>query len=194
MMRATLSGLLMATLLGLAGGAAAQTPSPALVLDVATLRQGLAGAWSGKLEYLDYSAERWFGLPMQVRMRMVGDGVTLLREAQFDDGPKTGLVWISSLALLDPQVGMETVMTARKGRGTTSDTYSVRLAAPARDATHWTIVSETTGRDGDSPARLRETLTRDGDTLTTLKEVDLLDDVGETWIQRNRSRLDRTSD
>lgn len=169
--------------------AAAQTAP-----DIAALRLATAGRWEGKLEYLDYSANRWFGLPMKVRVEDGGDGVTLIRKADFDDGPKVGTVRITTVELLDPATGQQTSASFRKARPSSLDTYALRLAAPPTDTAHWTLIAETTGRDGDKPARLRETTTRAGDVMTTLKEVDYLDDATETWIQRNRTTLKRVGD
>ncbi|MBU4436303.1 MAG: hypothetical protein KKC14_18025 [Alphaproteobacteria bacterium] len=166
--------------------AAAQPP-----LDIAALRLATAGRWEGKLEYLDYGANRWFGLPMKLLIEDGGDGVTLIRKADFDDGPKVGAVRITTVDLLDTATRKETSASFRKGRETSLETSALRLAAPPVDATHWTIVAETDSRDDDRPARLRVTTVRDGDRMTTLKEVDFLDDAAETWIQRNRSTLTR---
>lgn len=182
--------LLLTASLSLASLPAAAQTAP----DIAALRLAMAGRWEGKLEYLDYSANRWFGLPMKVLIEDGGDGVTLIRKADFDDGPKVGNVRITTVELLDPATGKETSASFRKGRETSLDTITLRLPAPATDTTHWTLVAETNGRDGDKPARLRQTLVRDGDTMTTLKEVDYLDDATETWISRNRTTLKRLGD
>ena len=186
--RAIVAGLLLA--LSLAGSPALSTAAEP-ELDIAALRLATAGRWTGKLEYRDYSADRWFGLPMTVRIENQGDGVTLIRKADFDDGPKVGTVRITTVELLDPATGIETSASFRKGRKPELDSAALRLTAPALDATHWTLVAETDGRDDDRPARLRVTTVRDGAVMTTLKEVDFLDDAGEAWIQRNRTTLTR---
>lgn len=167
---------------------AAAQPRP---LDIAALRLTTVGAWEGKLEYRDYQADRWFGIPMKVRIEDGGDGVTLIRKADFDDGPRVGNVRITTVDLLDTATDKETSASFRKGRETSLETSALRLAAPPVDATHWTMISEADSRDDDRPARLRVTTVRDGDRMTTLKEVDFLDDAAETWIQRNRSTLTR---
>ena len=56
--------------------AAAATP-----LTIAEARQSLVGHWQGKLEYRDYQADRWFGLPVEVAIMDGGDGVTQIRTA-----------------------------------------------------------------------------------------------------------------
>lgn len=178
---------LLAAGLTLAGvPAAAQT-----TLDIAALRLATAGHWEGKLEYRDYQADRWFGIPMKVQVEDGGDGVTLIRKADFDDGPKVGNVRITTVELLDPATGQETSASFRKGRETSLDNSKLRLIAPATDLAHWTLVAESTGKDDDRPARLRQTVVRNGDIMTSLKEVDFLDDAAETWISRNRTTLKR---
>ncbi len=187
MHRRTLFALL-ATCLAFCGVPAAAQPKP---LDIAALRLATAGAWEGKLEYRDYQADRWFGIPMKVRIEDGGDGVTVIRKADFDDGPRVGIVRITTVELFDPATGRETAASFRKGRETSLETSALRLAAPPVDASHWTIIAETDSRDDDRPARLRVTTVRDGDRMTTLKEVDFLDDAAEAWVQRNRSTLSR---
>jgi hypothetical protein len=118
------------------------------------------------------------------------DRLTLIRRAAFDDGPKTGLVHITTVALFDPKTGREQAASFRAGRDSEVDTATLRLAAAA-DATHWTLVEERDGRDDDRPARIRETTTRDGDGLVTLKEVDFSDDAKAEWLTRNRTTLTR---
>lgn len=179
---ALVTGLIAA----LAAPLAAQAQAP---LDIAALRQATAGRWEGKLEYRDYQSDRWFGLPVNVQVEAVGDGVTLIRKAAFDDGPKTGTVWITTVELLDPATGVETASSFRKGRQPELAATTLSLAAPAADLTHWTMVSESDGRDADRPARLRLTTVRDGAVMTTLKEIDFLDDTGQAWLQRNRTTL-----
>jgi len=78
--------LLLTASLSLASLPAAAQTAP----DIAALRLGMAGRWEGKLEYLDYSANRWFGLPMKVLIEDGGDGVTLIRKADFDDASLKG--------------------------------------------------------------------------------------------------------
>jgi hypothetical protein len=186
MRRRTLFALLATSLAFSGVPAAAQAP-----LDIAALRLATVGAWEGKLEYRDYQADRWFGIPMKVMIEDGGDGVTVIRKADFDDGPKVGIVRITTVELFDPATGRETAASFRKGRETSLETSALRLAAPPVDASHWTIIAETDSRDDDRPARLRVTTVRDGDQMTTLKEVDFLDDAAEAWIQRNRSTLTR---
>lgn len=188
MRRRALALLLTAGLTLASLPAAAQAP-----LDIAALRLAMAGQWEGKLEYLDYSANRWFGIPMRVLIEDQGDGVTLIRKADFDDGPKVGIVRITTVELFDPATGKETSASFRKGRETSLDTTTLRLPVPATDPTHWTIVAETTGQDDNRPARLRQTLVRDGEVMTSLKEIDFLDDDGEAWISRNRTTLRRAA-
>ena len=158
-------------------------------LTVAAARQSLVGQWRGKLEYRDYQADKWFGLPVEVSVRDGGDGVTLIRTADFDDGPKTGIVRITSVSLLDGAT--ETTATFRKARKPELSTFTLALGAASRDSTHWTLVESATATDNNRPATLRLTTVRDGEKMVTLKEVDFTDDTKAEWLVRNRTTLER---
>lgn len=149
------------------------------------------GDWSGKLEYRDYQADSWFGLPMRVSIADGGDGVTQIRTADFDDGPRVGVVRITSVSMLGGEGGAtEYSVGFRKGR--TPEVSTARLTLTQwRDPAHWTILAEEEATDDDRPALIRSTTVRDGATLTTLKEVDFTDDEGEEWLVRNRSTLEK---
>ncbi|KQT34945.1 hypothetical protein ASG29_02010 [Sphingomonas sp. Leaf412] len=165
--------------------------APDAPVTVAAARTGMAGTWAGKLEYRDYRADRWFGIPVVTVIEAIGDGRTLIRKSAFDDGPRVGTVHITGVALYDPAAGTETSVAVRAGKTVEPpSTARLRLAA-ARDATHWTLVEERDGTDDDRPARIRETTVRDGERMTTLKEVDFSDDAATTWLSRNRRTLVR---
>ena len=166
--------------------------APPLPIDLAAARASQLGSWTGKLEYRDYQADRWFGLPVAVTVSDGGDGVTQLRVADFDDGPRVGTVRITSMTMLGKDGATEFTGTFRKGRDAELDKVRLTLAR-ATDATHWTIVSEEQSTDDDRPARIRVTTVRDGDTLTALKEVDFTDDAKSEWLQRNRETLTRAA-
>ena len=174
----------------LAAVLAAQAPAAA-PLTVATARQSLVGQWQGKLKYREYQANKWFGLPLKLEVRDGGDGVTLIRAADFDDGPKVGNVRINTVSILDSTT--ETSATFRKGRKPELSTAILTLSPSSKDATHWTLVETETATDDDRPATIRVTTTRDGDKLVALKEVDFTDDKVETWLTRNRTTLSQTA-
>lgn len=169
------------------------TPAPA-DLSIIAIQRATAGQWQGQLEYRDYQADRWFGIPMQVSIEDQGDGATIIRKADFDDGPRVGNVRITSISLFSADGSRESVATFRKGREPDLSAYALAMPVPAIDVAHWTIVATVTATDDDRPALLRETTTRDGNVMTTLKEVDFLDDAGEAWIARNRTTLTRIGD
>lgn len=168
-----------------AGSPAAAQPT----VDVAVARQSLSGTWTGTLEYLDYSANKWFGIPVKTVIEDQRDGATTIRKSDFDDGPKIGRVRITTVELFDAAKANVTSGTFRKGRTAEMMTYTIRLEGTAKDATHWTIVEEAKAADNNRPATLRLTTVRNGDTLETLKEVDFLDDSKTEWLKRNRTRL-----
>ncbi|WP_067489840.1 hypothetical protein [Erythrobacter sp. CCH5-A1] len=170
-----------------AAPAAAQT-APALTL--AEARASTAGAWEGQLQYRDYQSGEWQGIPMTVTVSLEGDGNTLTRRAIFDDGPRVGNVFITSLEMLGPDGATEYATSFRAGRVPELGKATLSLAA-ATDTAHWTILAIEEGTDDDRPARIRLTTTRDGASLVTLKEVDFLDDAGEAWLTRNRTVLTR---
>lgn len=155
-----------------------------------TIRAAMVGMWKGQLDYRDYQADQWFGLPVDVSIELMRDGLTLIRHADYDDGPKTGIVTITTIGLLDPVAGTEQTASFRKGRKVEVVTSALRLTrAEAED--RWTLIETIDGQDDNRPARIRETTTRDGVTMVTLKEVDFQDDKTETWLTRNRLTLTR---
>jgi hypothetical protein len=165
-----------------------------LPLDVAAARASMVGNWEGSLDYLDYGANKWFGIPVKTVVEDQGDGVTIIRKSDFDDGPKVGNVRITSVELFDPGAGTVTTGTFRKARPVEVLTYAVRMGETAADAMHWTMVEESLGKDDDRPAMLRLTTTRNGNRIETVKQVDFQDDDKSEWLTRNRTRLTRVGE
>ena len=165
-----------------------------LPLDVAAARASMVGNWEGSLNYLDYGANKWFGIPVKTVVEDQGDGVTIIRKSDFDDGPKVGNVRITSVELYDPAAGTVTTGTFRKARPVEVLTYAVRMGETATDATHWTMVEESLGKDDDRPAMFRLTTTRNGNRIETVKQVDFQDDDKSEWLTRNRTRLTRVGE
>ena len=75
--------------------AAQTTAAPAPALDIATARASLNGAWEGTLDYRDYSADRWFGIPVKTvysgelcpdhcNVMVLGDALVWAEEAGSD--------------------------------------------------------------------------------------------------------------
>lgn len=161
---------------------------------VVDTRSELVGRWKGKLEYLDYQANKWFGIPATVDIELIEDGATVIRKASFDDGD-SGTVYITIVSMLDPDGKTEYVGSFRADRPAELGSFTLRLdnmkKDGAPDATHWTVVAETTGKDDNRPATIRETTTRNGSTLVTVKEVDYRDDDKEEWLQRNRTVMEK---
>lgn len=164
--------------------------SPLPPVNLATAIASQVGTWEGELQYRDYQADKWFGLPVKVEIRDGGDGVTQVRVADFDDGPRVGNVRITSVTMLGKDGTTAFTGTFRKGRDAELSSAKLTLAGAA-DAAHWTIVSDEQSTDDDRPARIRVTTVRDGDMLTATKEVDFTDDAKQEWLQRNREVLKR---
>lgn len=170
------------------------TPSTAVPIDVSAARASLNGKWVGTLEYLDYTADKWFGIPVTTQIEDQGDKATTIRKSDFDDGPKVGMVRITSVELFDEAASTLTVGTFRKGRAVDVTTSKLSIKDPPGSAESWVLIDEVLGKDNNRPALLRVTTTRDGDKLETLKEIDFQDDEKSEWITRNRTRLKRIGD
>lgn len=154
----------------------------------AQLQAGLAGQWTGALGYRDYQTDRLEEIPVATEIRTIGDGVTLVGVSTYDDGPRVGAVFITTVQ----QFAGDKVSTAssRKGRAMEISTDTVAVTRYV-DATHWTIVSSSDGKDNDKPAKLRTTETRDGDMLLAVKEVLPATATDGKWRYRNQRRLTR---
>lgn len=161
---------------------------PIQSLEPQTLLANTAGQWRGELAYRDYQSDKWEGLPVEVTVAAQPDGVTTVRTAAFDDGPKTGTVWITTISIVEADL-LRTA-TVRKGRAIETGTARLTVVA-ARDATNWTMIAQDRRIDGDGMAQVRETTIRDGATMTTLKEVDPEGDGKDIWLPRNRTVLTR---
>ena len=170
------TALLLATL------AVAGAPTPA------GLHAGLAGHWKGSLGYRDYQSDRLFELPVTSEFRMVPDGVSEVTVSAFDDGPKAGKVYITSLSLFDVNAGTLISTSFRRGQKPDLETQNVAVTE-YRDPTHWTLTYEATATDGDQPARLRITETREGDALLSVKEAAPLSPPNAALRFRNQTRL-----
>lgn len=184
---------LLLAMLAAASAAAPPEAAPGISAapSAAALERGLAGRWQGSLGYRDYQSNQMFELPVTTEIRALPDGATILRTSSFDDGPKTGLVWITTASLYDAKAGTVTSATLRKGRPVTLSTEAQAVAAYA-DARHWTIVATEDGSDDDKPALLRITEVRDGDRLVATKEVSPRGDgQAPRWQFRNRLTLQR---
>jgi hypothetical protein len=187
--------ILLVLLAGVATTANAQATAVQIQsVDVAAARASLSGNWEGSLEYLDYSANQWFGIPVKTSIEDQGDQATTIRKSDFDDGPKVGNVRITTVELFDAAAGTLTVGTFRKGRTVEVTQYALRIDGTPKDTEHWTMIEETLGKDDDRAAMLRLTTTRDGSSLETIKQVDFQDDDKTEWITRNRIRLTRMRD
>ncbi len=160
---------------------AADTPSPE------ALERGLAGRWSGALEYRDYQSNRSFKLPLNTLLSTGPDGATMTRVSSFDDGPQTGLVTITTVSLFDAS-GMLTSAMFRKGRAVEVWKEAARVSAFV-DATHWTLVYQRQGQDDNRAADIRITQTRRGAELTALKEVKPVDAPDSAYAFRNQTVL-----
>ena len=67
------------------------------------LQAGLTGHWSGALQYRDYQSDQLTSLPVATEIRVLTDGATEIEVSAFDDGPKSGTVFITTVSLFDPK-------------------------------------------------------------------------------------------
>lgn len=156
------------------------------------LQAGLTGKWTGALGYRDYRTNKLFELPVTTEIRALPDQATVIRISSFDDGPKTGFVYITSASLYDPAKSTVATTTLRKGRAVETSTDTVTVVVYT-DAAHWAVRYESDGSDDGKPARLRTTETRDGDTVRTVKEVLPRAYAAKGWQFRNQARLVRSA-
>jgi hypothetical protein len=156
------------------------------------LEAGLAGQWTGTLGYRDYQSDQLFELPVRTEIRALADGVSVIRYSAFDDGPKTGTVWITTASLFNPATGSVQSVALRKGKPLDLSNERVTVTAYT-DRTHWTLTFEEDGSDDDKPAKLRVTETRTGDTLLAVKEVRPLSGGDGKWQFRNQTKLVRST-
>jgi hypothetical protein len=157
----------------------------------AALLAQTAGRWQGELAYRDYQSNSWQALPVTVTIAAQPDQVTTIRTAQFDDGPKTGIVTITTVTMVDPAAATVAYASFRRSRAPDSGSAKIVSLVSGVDAAHWTMVTTERRGDGNDMAQVRETTTRAGDTMTTLKEVNPDGDKKEVWLPRNRSVLRR---
>lgn len=174
-----------------AASAAASSATTADQSLAASLLTETAGQWQGELQYRDYQSNTWQGLPMKVTVTAQPDHVTTIRTAQYDDGPQTGMVTITTTTLVDPVASTLSYAIFRKSRETDVGLSQLTKAKLGADRTHWKIVTIELRKDGNEAAEVRETTTRDGDSMTTLKEVNPVNDGKDVWLPRNRSVLHR---
>ncbi len=152
----------------------------------ASLLLGTTGTWEGTLTYRDYQSGEKTALPVTETVTLLPDNATLQSVAAYDDGPKAGTVYISSLSALNAETGAWESASFRKGDAMETGSVALSLPTAPIDDTHWTVVTTMDGTDGDSPAVIRHTITRDGATLTTTTEYDRKDDGRDEFAFRNQ--------
>ena len=179
-----------ALLLVTASMAASSQPSPPAPTQ---LIQGLAGDWAGTLGYKDYQSGELFELPVKTSIRNVPDGVTQVRQSEFDEGAKQPAVWITTISILEKDGAQQTYAGFRKGRAVELRRQQIsvgRYESPMK----WTLIYSEQGEDGETKSDIRITETRDGDSLKEVKEVRPLNDAKTRWTFRNQTVLKRVGE
>jgi hypothetical protein len=167
-----------------------QTAAPVPATTPATLEQSLVGDWRGALEYRDYQSNEISQLPMDTHVTLGKDGATLTRLSIFDDGPVTGLVYITTVSLFDGSGARMTNAVFRKGREVdvwTDDAKVVRYT----DESDWSVVYQHAGIDGGTKSDVRVTQTLAHGELLAVKEVKPVDAPDSAFTFRNQVRLKR---
>jgi hypothetical protein len=169
-------------------------PEPMPTLPIGEALAATTGNWVGQLEYRDYQSNQWFGLPVKINIQAQPDGVTTVRTAQYDDGPQTGLVWITTVQQVDEAAKTLIYAIMRKGREL--DSGASNIISFGGDRSRWTLVTQERRKDGNGFAQVRETTTYDSDVITSkmtaLKEVDLEGDGKDEFLPRNRTVLTKS--
>ena len=168
---------------------AAAEPAP----KATELIMGLAGEWTGALDYKDYQSGELLELPVKTSIRNVPDGVTQLRQSEFDEGAKKAPVWITTASIIEKDGAQLTYAGFRNGRETELRQQQLSVQH-YENPTKWTLVYSEQGLDGDSKSDIRITETRDGDSLKEVKEVRPLNDAKAAWTFRNQTVLKRVGD
>jgi hypothetical protein len=174
--------LLAALALLLTVNVTAQTLATANLPKPEELERSLKGVWVGALEYRDYQSNQKFELPMTTTIEVGADNATITRVSAFDDGPKTGVVYITTVSLYDPTGARMAQSTFRKGRAVETWTERVEVKSFA-DLSNWTMTYSRTGTDGNSTSDIRLTTTR--------KEVKTPNAPESTYATRNQTRLQK---
>ena len=91
----------------------------------------------------EYSYETSAHSPSRIR---TADGVTQIRTSAYDDGPKAGTVWITTVTMLGKDGVTEYAATFRAGRPAEHEVARLRIEA-GRDPAHWVLVTEQDGED-----------------------------------------------
>lgn len=173
----------------LASVPALAAPAP---LTAADALAGTQGEWHGTLQYRDYQSDGWESLPVRIAIADQGDDATTVRTARFDDGPKAGIVVITTVTMVDAAHSMARYAGARRGQPLDQGEARITRFVAGADASHWTMVTEERRQDGDGLALVRETTVRDGDRMITTKDVSTGTGTGAgSWKPRNRTVLER---
>ena len=151
-----------------------------------------AGDWTGALGYKDYQSGELFELGVKTSIRNVPDGVTQVRQSEFDEGPKKAPVWITTVSILDKDGAELSYAGFRKGRPV--ELRQQQISVQHYDGpTKWTLIYNEQGEDGDTKSDIRITETREGDSLKEVKEVRPLGEAKAEWKFRNQTVLKRVA-
>ncbi len=153
----------MVVVMGVAGSLAGQATPDALRDAVYA---GLAGEWTGQLEYRDYTSNERVTLPTWLEVKDTPDGRSLELRYTYDDGPAK-VVTETATVTIDAAKGQYTV---------TSEDHSSRVyriegvAAPGRSG-RMQFALAGKGTENDKPVDVRIKITIEGNLYRFEKET-----------------------
>jgi hypothetical protein len=139
------------------------------------LAQSMAGAWTGSLQYRDFSSSKQVVLPATVTFS--GPGTALQGDYVYDDGPGKTVKSREQWSLAPDGATLKTDATGTPARVT---------AYRAGDGADVALEAEGTGEENRQPVAIRTRLERQGDTLTITRLTQL---PGQPWLTRHTYRF-----
>jgi hypothetical protein len=139
------------------------------------LAQSLAGAWTGSLQYRDFSNDKQVVLPATVTFS--GPSTALRGDYVYDDGPGKKVKSTEQWALAPDGATLRTDATSIPARVTL---YRVGAGADV------TLEAEGTGEENKQAVAVRTQLERQGDALTITRLTQLPD---QPWRTRHTYRF-----
>ena len=139
------------------------------------LAQSLAGAWTGSLQYRDFSNDKQVVLPTTVTFS--GPSTALRGDYVYDDGPGKTVKSSEQWSLAPDGTTLTTDPAGTPARVT---------AYRAGSGTDMTLEAEGTAEENKQPVAVRTQLERQGNALTITRLTQL---PGQPWLTRHTYRF-----
>ena len=144
------------------------------------LERSLNGCWSGVLNYVDAQSNQDYNFPLFTQIQSIDDGHTFLRKTKFYEGPKRGVVYLTTLTMFNLDGDQVESTGYRLGHGAET-AKSVLTLSSFKDITHWSETYSTQMNDGGSVADIQVTVARDSAELKTVKLIRMPNNALEQW-------------